>query len=157
LVKVEDTVVPGQLIATVDESTADAGLFAADAAAAAAAAAAPAKPASTGGAAAGSGGGGGTGRVPGIRFPLRATPDGQRISSLPAAEAAKWLQQAGSGAGAAAAAAAAPAAPAAAAPAAASGGAAAAAALHAAHVQTPMSASAEAVGKTGRAKVGGGF
>jgi pyruvate/2-oxoglutarate dehydrogenase complex dihydrolipoamide acyltransferase (E2) component len=147
LVKPDDTVVPGQLIATVDETTAEAGLFAAP----------PPRPAAAAGGGGGETGGGAAAaaaaaaahtaaaaRVPGIHFPLRVTPDGQRISALPAAEAARWLQQAGGGGGGAAAAAAAAAAPV------------AAAGHHVVHSQAPIPASAEAVGKTGRAKVRGG-
>ncbi|GBF98199.1 hypothetical protein Rsub_10699 [Raphidocelis subcapitata] len=146
LVKPDDTVIPGQLIATVDQAAAPTGLFTAAPAAAAPAAAAPAAAGSSGGGAAAAAAAAAHGRVPGIKFPPRATPDGIRISSLPAAEAASWQQQAvggGGGGGAPA--------PAAAAHAAA---AAAAAPAHAAHAPPPpVSASAAALGLTARAKV----
>ncbi|KAI8471504.1 MAG: single hybrid motif-containing protein [Monoraphidium minutum] len=131
LVKQDDTVTPGQLIATVDEkSAASAGALFGGAPAAAPAAAAPA---AAGAPAAASGGGGA--RRPGISFPPRVTPEGVRISSLPAAEAAAWAQRLGGGA-----------APAPAAPA-------AVGARAAPPPPPPVSAAAAAVGKTARAKV----
>lgn len=146
LVKVDETVIPGQLIATVDDAAAAAAFGAPatpqqqpEAAAPAAAAAAPAGAAA---AAAPAEAAAAPERQPGIKFPPRVTPDGQRISALSAAEAASWLQRLTGGAAPHAAA------PAAAAPAAA----AVAAAVH--PPQLPVSPAAAAVGKTARAKVG---
>ncbi|WIA32973.1 hypothetical protein OEZ86_006135 [Tetradesmus obliquus] len=102
VVQEQETVVPGQLVATLDDAAAKASLIGGTPAAsqpapaAAAPAAAAAAPASH--------------RTAGIRFPPRMTADGRRISALPAAEASAILQGMQPGAAAPAAAAAAPAA-----------------------------------------------
>lgn len=103
VVQEQETVVPGQLVATLDDAAAKASLIGGTPAASqpAPAAAAPAPPAAPAGH-----------RIAGIRFPPRMTADGRRISALPAAEASAILQ--GMQPGAAAPAAAAAAAPAAA-------------------------------------------
>ena len=158
LVKQDDSVAPGQLIATIDDA---AGAAAVDAFGGAPGAGvvqhrhthAGADYAAAGAdyAAAGADGGGGSGgdapaaaaavagRVPGIRFPPRVTPDGVRISSLPAAEAADWAARLAGGGGGSAAAAAAPAAPAVAASAASAGAPAVAAAAKPAAAPKPAS------------------
>uniref|UniRef100_A0A383V4A1 Lipoyl-binding domain-containing protein n=1 Tax=Tetradesmus obliquus TaxID=3088 RepID=A0A383V4A1_TETOB len=102
VVQEQETVVPGQLVATLDDAAAKASLIGGTPAASqpAPAAAAPAPPAAPAGH-----------RIAGIRFPPRMTADGRRISALPAAEASAILQAMQPGAAApAAAAAAAPAA-----------------------------------------------
>jgi pyruvate/2-oxoglutarate dehydrogenase complex dihydrolipoamide acyltransferase (E2) component len=87
LVKEQDTVIPGQLIATVDD-TAAAGMGAASPAPSATASSTPPPPAAPEPAADAHA----PSRIPGILFPPRVTPDGQRISSLAAAEALKWIK-----------------------------------------------------------------
>lgn len=141
LVKVDDTVTPGQLIAMVDEAPAPGGLLSAAPAATAAPGAPPTPVAAATAAAAGAP----PHRVAGIQFPPRVTPDGQRISGLPAAEAASWAQRL---AGAVAAAAAAVPSHAASVPAPSQPQA------HGAHHPVfPVSPMVAAVGRTARAKV----
>lgn len=116
VVQESETVVPGQLVCTIDDAAAKANLIGAtpsphQPAAAAAAAAADGQPAPA--AAAPAPAAGGQQRVPGIRFPPRVTADGRRVSMLPAAEARAVLEawRAGSSPGTAAAATAAAGAP----------------------------------------------
>jgi pyruvate/2-oxoglutarate dehydrogenase complex dihydrolipoamide acyltransferase (E2) component len=103
-VKEQDTVVPGQALATLDATAAAAETASAASAAAAQAAAQALSAAARQAVAEGAGKQqqqqqeGSEGRRPAIRFPRRTTADGRRISDLSAAEAAA---EAGSGGGAA--------------------------------------------------------
>ncbi len=102
LVQADDTVVPGQLVATVDDSSPAVAPQPAGPAAPhpakqpepSASAAAPAGAPAAGGPLSNSK------RVPGILFPPRIAPDGRRISALPASEAHALLTQLQAGAGA---------------------------------------------------------
>eukprot|EP00879_Flechtneria_rotunda_P004229 GHRR01004477.1.p1 GENE.GHRR01004477.1~~GHRR01004477.1.p1 ORF type:complete len:264 (+),score=97.03 GHRR01004477.1:175-966(+) len=95
VVKEQDLVVPGQLVATVDDTAAQGNLIGATPAASASnsaqSAAAPSQ--SSPAAATRSTDAGTRHRVPGIHFPPRRTADGHRISALPAQEAVAIIQQ----------------------------------------------------------------
>lgn len=107
VVREADTVVPGQLIATLDDTAARARLIGAKPTAAAAASAQPQHPPGavptvsaasvpvmgTAGGSSSSSSSGVPHRRPGIHFPPRMTPDGVRISSLPTEQAAAAIAQ----------------------------------------------------------------
>lgn len=84
LTQANQTVVPGQLVAVIDEAAAASNGSKSAAPAAKAASSAPTPDAAAPAPEA-------PGRIPSIRFPPRVTPDGQTISALPAAQAAEVL------------------------------------------------------------------
>jgi 2-oxoglutarate dehydrogenase E2 component (dihydrolipoamide succinyltransferase) len=90
VVQEQETVVPGQLVATLDDAAAKANLIGATPPAAASYQTHATAPAS---AAASAAHPAPSHRTPGIRFPPRVTADGKRVSALPAAEAQVVIQQ----------------------------------------------------------------